>query len=447
MEKSIATLSLNTLIRECSQKPEDARKHYAYFDFVNRERIHEVFAYKKFNDDFIDNVSVYNNGEHQIGVLRPCYEEFLVKIMMLLNIRPIEKNIKDDEELTKKLLEQVEKLRNVTSEEELKIEFPIIYKDLIDCRRFINEIECQREFDDANERKEELDDKEHYYYSCGLRRALKNFVKTQAEVYKRFVERRHELKAKQEKTSYNGYIIKNLDINKVYMYTMHEYLRICEKTNDKNIIKFYLGLIDKYLNSDRDKNCYIITDENIRVDISTILIRVENLKKRISDNSNLVEWILIPEGRDYTRVKKTENLKEEREFLFNYEEIERLKQIGSRKKTFYEGTPYIAKAVGLRKYRGYIAYIYANGKVILDREFNEDNPKSAVDNAAYIIEARDFEELSRKEKQQLIKHPKANRKYHTKNFEERIRKIIQLEGSETEREEAKALVYKLKTNG
>ena len=139
---------------------------------------------------------------------------------------------------------------------------------------------------------------------------------------------------------------------------------------------FMDGFYDISINTLVDESFQsIITDENIRVDISSILIRLENLKKRIRDNSNLVEWILIPEGRDYRRVKKNEKPSEDKTFIFNYEEIQRLRQLGEKKKTFYEGTPYVAKAVGLRKYRGYIAYIYANGKVILDREYNDDNPK------------------------------------------------------------------------
>lgn len=444
MEREIANLSLHTLIRECSKDPQEARKHYSYFEMVNRSRIHEVFAYKKFNDDFIDNLTVYNNGEYLIGRIRPCYDEFIAKLMIILNIKPLDK-VADDDSLTRILLERVEVLKGITSEIELKHEFPYLYKDLQDGRRYIRNIEAQRDFDDNKEREEELADKEHYYYSCGLRRSLTNFVRTQSEVYKRFIERRHELKEKQASTSYNGYIVNNFDMNKVYMYTMHEYLRICEKSNDEELIKFYLGLIDKYLESDKDKNCYIITDENIRVDISSILIRIENLKRRISDNSNVVEWILVPEGKDYKRVRRVERKHEEKPFIFNYEEVQRLKNIGAKKKTFYEATPYIAKAVGLRRYRGYVAYIYANGKVILDREYNEDNPKTAVENAAYIIEARDFEELSKKEKTELIRDPKAQRKYHTKNFESKLNEIIEKTGTKKEQEEAKQLVLRLKT--
>ena len=85
MEREIANLSLHTLIRECSKDPQEARKHYSYFEMVNRSRIHEVFAYKKFNDDFIDNLTVYNNGEYLIGRIRPCYDEFIAKLMIIKN--------------------------------------------------------------------------------------------------------------------------------------------------------------------------------------------------------------------------------------------------------------------------------------------------------------------------------------------------------------------------
>lgn len=444
MERTIANLSLNTLIRECSKNPQEARNLYGFFDSINRERIHEAFSYKKFNDDFIDNVTCYNDGKYQIGVIRPCYEEFLCKLVILLNVK-VTKPLIDNDDLTKKLYERLEVLKSITSEIELRKEFPFLYKDLQDGRRFIKGVEAQREFDDEKKFEEELAEKEHYYYSCGMRRSLSNFVKTQAEVYRRFIDKRHELKQKQENTSYNGYIVKHFDMNRVYMYTMHEYLKICEKSNDKELIKFYIDLIERYLRSDKDKRVSIITDENIRVDISSIIIRLENIKKRVSDNSNLVEWVLIPEGRDYKRVKKNEKPSEDKMLIFNYEEIQRLRQLGEKKKTFYEGTPYIAKAVGLRKYRGYIAYIYANGKVILDREYNDDNPKSAVDNAAYIIDAKDFEELSREEKPELIKNPKASRKYHTDTFEARIKTIINKPGTEEQQEEAKQLVHRLKT--
>lgn len=443
MERAIANLSLNTLIRECSKNPQEARNLYGFFDSINRERIHEAFSYKKFNDDFIDNVTCYNDGKYQIGVIRPCYEEFLCKLVILLNVK-VTKPLIDNDDLTKKLYERLEVLKSITSEIELRKEFPFLYKDLQDGRRFIKGVEAQREFDDEKKFEEELAEKEHYYYSCGMRRSLSNFVKTQAEVYRRFIDKRHELKQKQENTSYNGYIVKHFDMNRVYMYTMHEYLKICEKSNDKELIKFYIDLIERYLRSDKDKRVSIITDENIRVDISSIIIRLENIKKRVSDNSNLVEWVLIPEGRDYKRVKKNEKPSEDKMLIFNYEEIQRLRQLGEKKKTFYEGTPYIAKAVGLRKYRGYIAYIYANGKVILDREYNDDNPKSAVDNAAYIIDAKDFEELSREEKPELIKNPKASRKYHTDTFEARIKTIINKPGTEEQQEEAKQLVHRLK---
>ena len=89
--------------------------------------------------------------------------------------------------------------------------------------------------------------------------------------------------------------------------------------------------------------------------------------------------------------------------------------------------------------------LYPNGKVALDREYNDDKPKTAVDNAVYIINAKDFEELSRKEKPELIKDSRVQRKYHNDTFEKRMSLIINAEGTEKEQEEARQLVYRLRT--
>ena len=58
--------------------------------------------------------------------------------------------------------------------------------------------------------------------------------------------------------------------------------------------------------------------------------------------------LLIPHymGMKNHRLERDRRPKEEKVFIFNYEEIQRLKEIGSRKKTFYEATHYIEKEVG-----------------------------------------------------------------------------------------------------
>ena len=438
MEEKTVNISLNTLLRECIIDKNLINDVFYMFTLANRENIHEVFKYKKFNDDFTDKLSCFRKDDLLIGTIRPCYDEFLEKLVRILNL-PIRGKIVDDASLTTKLLERVEVLKSINSEVMLAKEFPSLYKDLVNGRRYYNDLQRIRRQEHYSE--EEYASGEHYYYSCALKKSLPNFIKSQSEQYTRYVTDRGKLKELQKTKSYNGVIRKYFDLDKFYMYVIHEYLRHCESIKDKEEIKKYLKLIDKYLNSSNNKDVSLITDEGVKVDYDSIMKRYNNLKRIVSDNSSLVDWILIPEGKKYDRVSKEGDSKIT---LMNLEEINRLRAIGEKKRTFYETTPYLAKAIGLKKYHGYIAYIYENGRVVLDREYVEDSPSSALGDAIYVMKAIDFEYLSRLDKQILMHHPKVGRMVHSKTWTTRVQAVIDEETDFIEREDAKALIKRLK---
>ena len=440
MEEKTVSLSLGMILRECSLNPNLSMDYYYYIALRNRENIHDVFRYKKFNDDFVSRVDCYNDGKNLVGMIRPSYDEFLEKLLYLLNVNFTGK-IKDDDRLTEQLMKRVERLKEIKSERELELEFPMLYKDLIDGRRYYKDLQKLRKQEGYTD--EQYASGEHYYYSCGMKKSLPNFVKTQSELYRRFVTQRHELKEKQQQMSFNGFLAKNFDIDKLYMVVIHEYLSKAESSTDKEEIKKYIDLVERYLSSSRRKDFTITTDYGMKVDYDVIIKRLSNLKRLVSDNSSQVEWILIPEGKTPKRVKKDSET-EAKVTVMNIEEIERLRKLGERKRTFYETTPYLVKAIGLRKYHGYIAYVYENGEVILDREYNPDNPHTAIDNAIYNLKVADFETLSRYDKQILMKHPRVGRMNHTPTWEKRVSKIIYREATEDERTESKQLVKRLK---
>ena len=442
MEEKTVSLSLGMILRECSLNPNLMMDHYYYFALKNRENIHDVFRYKKFNDDFISHLDCFNNGDYLVGMIRPSYDEFLEKLVRLLNVN-IKGKIVDNDSLTKILLERVEKLKTISTEAELNKEFPLLYKDLHDGRRYYNDLQKLRRQEGYSE--EQYASGEHYYYSCAMKKSLPNFISTQSELYTRFVTKRDEVKEKMNNTSFNGYLAKNFDIDKLYMIVMHEYLVKAESSKDKEEIKKYIDLVEKYLKSNRRKDFTITTDSGIKVDFDMITKRLSNLKRVVSDNSSLVEWVLIPEGRALKRVKK-DSEQEAKVTVMNIEEIERLRRLGERKSTFYETTPYLVKAIGLRKYHGYIAYVYENGEVILDREYNPENPHTAIDNAIYNLKVADFETLSKYDKQVLMKHPRVGRINHTPTWEDRVSKIIYREATEDEKIESKELVKRLRKN-
>ena len=440
MEEKTVSLSLGTIIRECSLDPNLRIDHFYYFALQNRENLHEVFKYKKFNDDFVSHVDCFNNGQYLVGMIRPSYDEFLEKLTRLL-YAPIKGKIVDCDRLEEILMQRVERLSIVTSEQELQLEFPLLYKDLIDGRKYFNDLQRMRKQEGYSE--EQYASGEHYYYSCAMKKSLPNFIKTQSELYKRFVTQRKELQEKQQKKSFNGYLKRHFDLDKLYMYVMHEYLVKAENSKDKDEIKKYIVLVEQYIASSRKKDFSITTDAGMKVDLEMLKKRLDNLKRYVSDNSSQVEWVLIPEGRVYQRVQKDSN-QEVKTTLMNLEEIEALRQKGERKNTFYETTPYLVKALGLRKYHGYIAYIYENGEVILDREFNPEAPSTAIGNAIYNLRVTDFETLSRYDKQVLMKHPRVGRMNHTPTWESRVSKIIYREATEEDKLESKQLVKRLK---
>lgn len=439
MEEKTVSLSLGTIIRECSLNPNLMKEHFYNFSWRNRQNIHDVFLYKKFNDDFVEHVDCFNDGKYIIGTIRPSYDEFLEKLVRLLNVS-IKGKIKDDDDLTKRLLEKVEVLKKITNEWELKEKFPLLYKDLQDGRRYYNDLQKLRRQEGYSE--EQYASGEHYYYSCALKKSLPNFIDTQVKLYTRFVTKRKELKEKMSATSFNAYIKNNFDLDKLYMYVMHEYLVKAESSKNREEIKKYINWIERYLTSARRKDISITTDSGMKVDYDNIVKRLGNLKRVVNDNSSLVDWIIIPEGRDLSKVRDAQQ--EQKVTLMTLEEMERLRQKGERKRAFYETTPYMVKALGLRRYHGYIAYIYDNGEVILDREYIPTAPSSATGDAIYNLKVMDFEELSKYDKQVLMHHPRVGRMNHTSTWEERVTKIIERPGTEDEKEEAKQLVKRLK---
>ena len=440
MEKKVLELPLKTMIRECSLNPQISYDYYDCFSQTKRENVHNTFKYKKFNNDFVSRVAVYCDEDHFMGIIRPSYDLFLNDLIRLLNMEPYN-NMCDDEELTNKLLERVEVLKSIKNEKELKKQFPLLFRDLVEGRKYLNKLDHMSR--DSEYSKKRYYDGVHYYYSCALKRGTHNFIKTQVEMYTRYINNRKELKERLEKTSFNQYIKANFNIHKLAMYFAHAYLTVCETGTNRNEIKENLRRVEMYLNNNRyNKEVTITVDDNRKMNIQLIRSRYEKIKERVNDEKS-VDWVLIPEGRDFRRVTRKTGTKD-KVTLMNYKEIEQLQEVGRDKNNFYESTNYIAKVVGLGKYNGYVGYIYENGEVILDMEYDDDRPRTAKGNAIYNLNVVDFETLSKLDKQKLIKHPRVKRFCHVGNWKETVSDIIERPALEEEVYNSHLLVKRLK---
>ncbi len=73
MEKKVK-LHLETLLRECAVNKDLRLDHFYYFSLANRSLIHDIFKYKKFNDDFTAFLTCYNDENHNISNITPSYD-------------------------------------------------------------------------------------------------------------------------------------------------------------------------------------------------------------------------------------------------------------------------------------------------------------------------------------------------------------------------------------
>ena len=416
MENKI-NISLKRVIKECSLNKNLFFDYYYDIALRNRENIHKLFKYKKFNDDFVNSISICLNDDGTIRIINPNYDYFLERLLKLLNIES-DFEVTDNDDLTKIMLNRVDILKNIQTESELKKEFPLLYRDLIDGRKYYNDLQKIKKINHDGYK-----DGEHYYYSCAMKKKCSNFVKTQSEMYKRYVLGRKKLKESYDNTNYYEYFNKNFDMSRLHMYIAYKMLLICNSSNDKDEILYFLDMINKYLNNNEiNKKVEIIGIDNIKVDINIIKNMYQEIKNKYYKPINIVDWILVPK-KNISKCKKDKKTIP-RKALMNIEEIERLRRIGEDKTKFYESTDYIAKIIGLRKYKGYIGYLYKNGEIILDTQYDVNKPKTASGNAIYNMSIYDFELLSKMDKYELKQNSKVKRIYHSGAWKERINKII-----------------------
>lgn len=438
------SLSLKTILRECVKK--DSSSLEKKIRDHNHKILHDILLLTKIEEDFVDTCICDNdNWKHLVGYIRPSYEEYLRKLCYFLN-HSVEGEIEDSDELEKALLERVNCLNeigNLAKKEEIesctKNEFPVIYDDICIGQGALKGIEYKYGNVKNTKRREE----EGYYYRRALFKSFKTSVQRQAKLYERMVRERHRYRDKISTVSYNHEFRNNLDMDKFYMYVMYEYLNAAEKSRSIEETENYLNLVKRYLKSNVKKDVSITTDNSVIVNINTIREKLQILEARLQEEKNpcMVGWDILPEGGVGKGVRR---VSPPRTMAMSREKLEKLRQIGEEKKAFYKKNAPLQEVIGLKEYKGYIGYIYPNGKVILDRMYNPDAPSTATGNGIYIMDVELFEALSGLKKAVLRKDPKVGIMYHNSTWQERLKKIIDEPETEESRNKALQLVMKIK---
>ena len=88
MEKATINLNTKQLIKYCSNGNLSNEELFRKLSLINRKSessVHNVFGYRKFNDDFVDRVTVYVNEDGN-STIKLSYDDFLIKLFKYLNI-------------------------------------------------------------------------------------------------------------------------------------------------------------------------------------------------------------------------------------------------------------------------------------------------------------------------------------------------------------------------
>ena len=343
-------------------------------------------------------------------------------------------------------------------ERQLLEEFPEIYKKFQDSKNYIKYLKDEKkildgelednknnalifkqidlEIDNLNNKR---DTYRKYIRRCGITSNYSKYIDKQITLYESFISNRSLLI---KDTSFDNLVDLYLDKDKVYLYLMNEYLKRIASCDERNEIKNYINLVERYLCLVKNKDTSILVDNEV-INLENINEKLKIIKWKFAHDVIILDWSLAHDGHDSKSIKSV-NRKIARRIALSSEEIERLKSIGEERNDFYDNTNYSAKANGLDKNLGYTAYIYPNGKVILDKEYDEKRTSTAIGNAIYVLTAINFEALSKLDKANLRKHPDVQRIVHSANWQERVQRIIDIEPTEESLEDTKKLIKRLK---
>ena len=343
-------------------------------------------------------------------------------------------------------------------ERQLLEEFPEIYKKFQDSKNHIKYLKDEKkilngelednknnaliykqidlEIDNLNNKR---DTYRKYIRRCGITSNYSKYIDKQITLYESFISNRSLLI---KDTSFDNLVDLYLDKDKVYLYLMNEYLKRIASCDERNEIKNYINLVERYLCLVKNKDTSILVDNEV-INLENINEKLKIIKWKFAHDVIILDWSLAHDGHDSKSIKSV-NRKIARRIALSSEEIERLKSIGEERNDFYDNTNYSARANGLDKNLGYTAYIYPNGKVILDKEYDEKRTSTAIGNAIYVLTAINFEALSKLDKANLRKHPDVQRIVHSANWQERVQRIIDIEPTEESLEDTKKLIKRLK---
>ena len=306
--------------------------------------------------------------------------------------------------------------------------------------------------------------------------SLENFCLDCAETLEYITSRILEIKAYLPNNPIDLSKISHFDKEKIDLYIANQFLLFAENATLEEKQRFLYHVTSYFLSDENRKTdtnlkiqCGNVNNNEFKVNESGYEVTPKNLydryKKLLIDNPTLhaidfrgvdfsnmnlcevedymneflndlsANWEFLPKDDRTVEKNVLDNIvkssnKEENEKKKKLDR-ERLLDLYMEKKEFYDSSDPFFRIKGKNTFDGYIGYIYSNGKVILEKYYeNSNTSRLAYGEAAYVMDIDKFYSLSRLTKNELITMDDSvcDRIIHKGNWQQKAQNVINQAG-------------------
>ncbi len=469
-------ISIKTLIEQCAEDAEQLRDEFTLVSQLYKDAIIRTNDFTKAKEEFLVSLRTKTNYKTAQTDLYISPTNYLQRLKQILNVSNPSIDF-NDLQLRQELLDRVAVLRKITTIEELQKEFPEIYNDYILALDAYPRI---KRFEDKNRGNQDphiqstLERQKRSYRIYGLDTRFKVFIEKQSLMYRNMVVRRQFVEGYTDNHQIDLTMFTGLNKEKFELYLADKYLTTAQRSEDDKVKQECVYYLSTYIRETKFSPLAIKNDNGEEITFRKILYR---FKKLLKQNPILkpideprshfegyhwkhvenhvkkyflsgVNWQIVPPGegtelddrvidslnREYNHLSLEEK---EKRIKARYAEYER-------KMKFFESSGYRYRIYGINEFNGYIAFIYPNGEVIMEKFFNDyANCIPTINEAIYNVKAADFETLSKLKKPALIKDNRCRRIIHRGDWEQKGQAIIDRPSSPETEEEVKQLILRL----
>lgn len=382
----------------------------------------------------------------------------------------------------KEAIEKIKELRIISSESKLAKKFPYLYYSFLENHEMAlkifklkttikNEIQYRIALKnlcvdyELAQRFEMYENYEVFIQNCldAIDKIIEKHEEIKESVESNVIDL-SKIKIDEEKLNlyiaYNNLIMaeeaETLEKKQSYLYYLSHYFNEYGNDGDASII---LGEIKDGMEKHRQQGL-IITKKEVHDRYSKLL--VDNPELRIVDFSKedfkgmtleqvdafmsgylkdlQATWDFLTSNKELDKdvVDKIRNNRPKKTILTE-EEIQerqnRLIDLYMEKKEVFDKSNPLYRIKGKKTFDGYIGYIYENGKVILEKFFeNARTGRVSKGNAIYVMDIKELVILSKLSKTELIENELCNRIVHSGDWVEKVRAEINSNGTNTQKD-------------